>query len=52
MVDLLDFPGSVWTGILELLGNNKKIILVGNKFDMMVLDKRQLLLEDYKYYER
>ena len=44
VVDLLDFPGSVWPGILELLGTNKKIILVGNKFDMIVPDSK-------KYYK-
>lgn len=38
VVDLLDYPGSVWPGILELLGSNKQIILVGNKFDMIVPD--------------
>ena len=31
MVDLTDFPGSVWPNILDLLGKNKKILLVGNK---------------------
>ena len=38
VVDLLDFPNSIWPGILELLGKNKKIILVGNKFDLVVPD--------------
>ena len=45
VVDLLDFPGSVWPGILELLGKNKKVILVGNKFDLLVPDSRN-------YYRR
>jgi hypothetical protein len=31
VVDLTDFPGSVWPNILDLLGKNKKILLVGNK---------------------
>ena len=31
VVDLLDFPGSVWPNILDLLGKKKKIILIGNK---------------------
>ena len=30
-MDLTDFPGSVWPNILDLLGKNKKILLVGNK---------------------
>ena len=45
VVDLLDFPGSVWPGILDLLGTNKKVILVGNKFDMIVPDSA-------KYYKK
>ena len=40
VVDLLDFPGSVWPGILELLGKNKKVILVGNKFDLILPDSK------------
>ena len=40
VVDLLDFPGSVWPGILEILGKNKKVILVGNKFDLLVPDSK------------
>ena len=45
VVDLLDFPGSVWPGILELMGKNKKVILVGNKFDLLVPDTKN-------YYKR
>ena len=45
VVDLMDFPGSVWPGILELIGKNKKVILVGNKFDLIVPDTK-------KYYQR
>lgn len=41
VVDLLDFPGSVWPGILELMGKNKKVILVGNKFDLIVPDSKR-----------
>lgn len=40
MVDLLDFPASVWPGILDLLGKNKSIILVGNKIDMVIPDQK------------
>jgi len=39
VVDLLDFPGSVWPNILNLLGKNKKIILVGNKLDLILPDQ-------------
>ena len=38
VVDLLDFPGSVWPGILSLLGTNKRVIIVGNKLDLIVPD--------------
>jgi hypothetical protein len=38
-VDLLDFPGSVWPNILELLGKKKRIILVGNKLDLLMPDQ-------------
>ena len=38
VVDLLDFPGSVWPGILSLLGTNKRVITVGNKLDLIVPD--------------
>ena len=38
VVDLLDFPGSVWPNILDLLGKKKKIILVGNKLDLLLPD--------------
>jgi ribosome biogenesis GTPase A len=38
VVDLLDFPGSVWPNILDLLGKKKRIILVGNKVDLLMPD--------------
>ena len=38
VVDLLDYPGSVWPNILDLLGKNKKIILVANKVDLILPD--------------
>lgn len=38
VVDLLDFPGSVWPNILEILGPHKKIILIGNKVDLLPQD--------------
>ncbi len=43
VVDLLDYPGSVWPGIVDLLGPNKKIILVGNKVDMLPQDSANYL---------
>ena len=38
IVDLTDFPGSVWPDILNELGPNKRIILVGNKIDLLPAD--------------
>jgi len=38
MVDLLDFPGSVWPNLMNLLGKNKSVILVGNKIDLILPD--------------
>ena len=38
VVDLTDFPGSVWPNILELIGTNKRVILVGNKVDLLPQD--------------
>ena len=43
VVDLLDFPGSVWPNILDLLGKNKKIILVGNKVDLLLPDQSRYI---------
>lgn len=37
MVDLLDFPCSIWPGIADILGE-KPIIIVGNKVDLLPQD--------------
>ena len=38
IVDLTDFPGSLWPGILDLIGSEKRVILVGNKVDLLPQD--------------
>merc|ERR1712223_686211 len=38
IVDLTDFPGSVWPNILDLIGSDKRVILVGNKVDLLPQD--------------
>ena len=38
IVDLTDFPGSVWPNILDLIGSDKRVILVGNKVDLIPQD--------------
>ncbi|KAF2905047.1 hypothetical protein ILUMI_01130 [Ignelater luminosus] len=43
MVDLLDFPCSVWPGIVDILGSNKPIVVVGNKVDLLPRDSRGYL---------
>ncbi|XP_059051406.1 nitric oxide-associated protein 1 [Achroia grisella] len=35
MVDLLDFPCSIWPGIVDIIGTERPIILVGNKVDLL-----------------
>lgn len=43
IVDLVDFPGSVWPDILHLLGPDKRIFLVGNKVDLLPQDSDNYL---------
>ncbi|KAM7342354.1 nitric oxide-associated protein 1 isoform 2-T2 [Cochliomyia hominivorax] len=38
MVDLLDFPCSIWPGIHNLLGYKRPIFIVGNKVDLLPRD--------------
>lgn len=38
MVDLLDFPCSLWPGISTILGKKRPIIVVGNKVDLLPKD--------------
>ncbi|XP_050077001.1 nitric oxide-associated protein 1 [Anopheles maculipalpis] len=38
MVDILDFPCSIWPGLSEILGPQRPIIVVGNKIDLLPQD--------------
>ncbi|KAG4075871.1 hypothetical protein HA402_003697 [Bradysia odoriphaga] len=38
MIDLLDFPCSLWPGIASILGNKRPIFVVGNKVDLLPKD--------------
>uniref|UniRef100_A0A8D8AE42 Nitric oxide-associated protein 1 n=1 Tax=Culex pipiens TaxID=7175 RepID=A0A8D8AE42_CULPI len=38
MVDLLDFPCSIWPGLSDILGPKRSIIVVGNKVDLLPRD--------------
>ncbi|KAG6462762.1 hypothetical protein O3G_MSEX013449 [Manduca sexta] len=35
MVDLLDFPCSIWPGIIDIVGTERPIIIVANKVDLI-----------------
>ncbi|XP_013187958.2 nitric oxide-associated protein 1 [Amyelois transitella] len=35
MVDLLDYPCSIWPGIVDIIGTDRPIIVVGNKVDLL-----------------
>lgn len=43
LVDLLDFPCSIFTGLSELLGSKRPIFLVGNKVDLIPMDQPDYL---------
>lgn len=36
MVDLLDFPCSIWPGIVDIIGIDRPIIIVGNKVSFFI----------------
>ncbi|XP_062538542.1 nitric oxide-associated protein 1 [Armigeres subalbatus] len=38
LVDLLDFPCSIWPGLSDILGPERSIIVVGNKVDLLPRD--------------
>lgn len=42
MVDLLDFPCSIWPGIADIFYNTP-IVVVGNKVDLLPQDSRDFL---------
>lgn len=35
MVDLTDFPCSIWPNLMECIGINKPVVVVGNKLDLL-----------------
>ncbi|XP_035784238.1 nitric oxide-associated protein 1-like [Anopheles albimanus] len=38
LVDLTDFPCSIWPGMADILGPNRPVIVVGNKVDLIPCD--------------
>jgi len=47
VVDLLDLPGSLFTNLLEIVGEAKRIIIVGNKVDMLPVDGHTVKQEEH-----
>ncbi|XP_017148638.1 nitric oxide-associated protein 1 [Drosophila miranda] len=43
MVDLLDFPSSIWPGMQHVLGTKRPVFLVGNKVDLLPRDSNSYL---------
>lgn len=43
LIDILDFPCSVWPGILDVIGPNRKVYVVGNKVDLLPKDSDDYL---------
>ncbi|XP_058128330.1 nitric oxide-associated protein 1 [Anopheles ziemanni] len=43
LVDLLDFPCSIWPGLAEILGPNRPILVAGNKVDLLPQPSRGYL---------
>lgn len=43
MVDLLDFPCSIWPDVIPLIGKHRKIFVVGNKVDLLPRDGQNYL---------
>ena len=38
VVDLLDFPCSIWPGLLDIIGLKRPVLVVGNKVDLLPKD--------------
>lgn len=43
MVDLTDFPCSIWPNMIDIIGDKRPVIVVGNKVDLLPQDSRQYL---------
>lgn len=48
LVDLTDFPCSVWPGIADILKSKVPIIIVGNKIDLLPKDNKEEYLNRIK----
>lgn len=43
MVDLMDFPCSIWPGIADIIGSKRPVFIVGNKADLLPQDSHHYL---------
>ncbi|XP_031632893.1 nitric oxide-associated protein 1 [Contarinia nasturtii] len=43
MVDLTDFPCSIWPNIVDIIGEKRPVIVVGNKIDLLPQDSIEYL---------
>lgn len=43
VVDLLDFPCSIWPGLLDIIGTKRPVCVVGNKVDLIPKDSKGYL---------
>lgn len=43
MVDLVDFPGSIWPNIIDIIGEKRPVVVVGNKVDLLPQDSKNYL---------
>ncbi|CAM1154065.1 NOA1 (predicted) [Pycnogonum litorale] len=43
MIDLMDFPCSIWPGIIDIIGKEHPICVVGNKVDLLPKDSPSYL---------
>lgn len=43
MVDLVDFPCSIWPDIINIIGEKRPVVVVGNKVDLLPQDSEQYI---------
>lgn len=52
MVDLVDFPGSIWPNIIDIIGEKRPVVVVGNKVDLLPQDSKNYLNHIRKTLEK
>lgn len=51
MVDLVDFPCSIWPNIIDIIGEKRPVVVVGNKVDLLPQDSKNYLTHIRKSLE-